>query len=107
MLFEAFRFLVGSEPVSWAPMMGSVGPSLEYGGVAVTVVVSLSFSDEDAKISLMRFGLAISATCPVFREIRVYLILTSDGSGDSTANGAVTKFGKLDAPKSQRRAGDK
>ena len=34
--------------------IGNVGPSLEYGGVAVRIVVS--FSDEDAKMSLMRFG---------------------------------------------------
>jgi len=40
-------------------MMGRVGPSLEYGGLAVTVVVLASFSADDANISLMRFGFPI------------------------------------------------
>jgi hypothetical protein len=40
-------------------MIGSVGPSLEYGGVALIVVVLASLSAEEANISLMRFGLPI------------------------------------------------
>lgn len=40
--------------------MGRVGPSLECGGgVAVSMVVSaLSFSEDEAKMSLMRLGMA-------------------------------------------------
>jgi hypothetical protein len=66
----AFRFLTAFtffavatsaafDAPSRAPIIGSEGPSLEYGGVAVTVVAFASFSDDDANISLMRFGLAI------------------------------------------------
>ena len=53
----AFRFLPAVGASSGAPMIGSVGPSLEYGGLAVTVVVLASFSADDANISLMRFAL--------------------------------------------------
>lgn len=45
---------------SSTPMMGSVGPSLEYGGVAVTVVILASFSADDANTSLVRFGFPIT-----------------------------------------------
>lgn len=60
--FVAFRFLLGCFSFSGAPMMGNVGPSLEYGGVAVTAVVSAPFSDGDANNSLIRFGFAMPVT---------------------------------------------
>ena len=56
-----FRFFEGLLAASVAPIIGSVGPSLEYGGVAVAVVVLGPFSDEEVNISLMRFGLAMMA----------------------------------------------
>lgn len=70
----AFRFLLAfasfatvasgplGRPLVWSPVAsitGRVGPSLEYGGVAVRDRGELCFSDDEANISLMRFGFAI------------------------------------------------
>ena len=55
----AFRFSGGFILSSDAPIMGNVGPSLEYGGVAAIVVVFASFSDEDVNMSLMRCAFAM------------------------------------------------
>lgn len=59
--------------------VGSVGPSLEYGGVAVAIVVSIACSVGDANMSLMRLALAMPCDECELNWPDVLTILEIDG----------------------------